>query len=44
MMRYKTLALVGALLSTVLGTAPALAQESVLKLYTSRQYQSDESL
>jgi iron(III) transport system substrate-binding protein len=44
MMRYKTLALVGALLSTILGTAPALAQESVLNLYSSRHYQSDETL
>jgi len=44
MMSYKTLALVGTLLSTVLGSAPALAQESVLNLYSSRHYQADETL
>jgi iron(III) transport system substrate-binding protein len=44
MMHYKNLALVGALLTTMLGTAPVLAQESVLNLYSSRHYQSDETM
>ena len=43
-MRYKNLALVGAMLTTMLATAPALAQESVLNLYSSRHYQSDETM
>lgn len=44
MMPFKTLALVGTLLSSVLGAAPVLAQESVVNLYSSRHYQADNTL
>jgi len=44
MMLNKTLILLGALFPTMFGSTPVLAQESVLNLYSSRHYQTDEIL
>lgn len=44
MTRFRSLALVGALFTSMLGASAALAQQSVLNLYSSRHYQSDETL
>ncbi|MEW5965906.1 MAG: Fe(3+) ABC transporter substrate-binding protein [Pseudomonadota bacterium] len=44
MRNKKPILLLGALFSILLGSAPALAQEAVLNLYSARHYQTDEAL